>query len=144
MAVAIMCDIGSMFYQVKVQEECRDLLRFLWWNEGDTSKEPQEYRVTVHLFGAASSPGWSNFAFKTTADNNEKSLGSTNAEFLLRGVDDGLKSQPSVEEAIDLLNSAKGIYNRGGINLHKFTSNSKEEIQDLTVSDSRRPEEHGF
>lgn len=48
MAVAIMCDIESMFYQVKVQEECRDLLRFLWWNEGDTSKEPQEYRVTVH------------------------------------------------------------------------------------------------
>lgn len=64
-------------------------------------------------------------------------MGSANAEFLLRDfyVDDGLKSQPSVEEAIDLLNSAKGIYNRGGIKMHKFTSNSKEEIQGITVSD---------
>ena len=38
--VAIMCDIESMFYQVKVPEECRDLLRFLWWEDGDTSRGP--------------------------------------------------------------------------------------------------------
>ena len=52
--VRLMCDIEAMFHQVKVPEECRDLLRFLWWGDGDTSKEPQEYRMTVHLFGAAS------------------------------------------------------------------------------------------
>jgi hypothetical protein len=52
-----MCDIEAMFYQVKVPVEYRDSLRFLWWENGDTSKDPQEYRMTVHLFGAASSPG---------------------------------------------------------------------------------------
>ena len=132
-----MCDIESMFYQVKVPEEGRDLLRFLWWDKGDTSKEPQEYRMTVHLFGAASSPGCSNFALKTTADDNERSLESAPAEFLRRDfyVDDGLKSLPSVEEAVDLVNSVKEMCNRGGFNLHKFTSNSKEVIQRIPPSD---------
>lgn len=55
--VALMCDVEGMFHQVKVNEECRDLLRFLWWKNGDTSSEPREYRMTVHLFGATSSPG---------------------------------------------------------------------------------------
>ena len=48
--VAFMCDIESMFHQVGVAEEYRDLLRFLWWEDGDTSKDPLEFRMTVHLF----------------------------------------------------------------------------------------------
>jgi len=47
--LVLMCDIEAMFHQVKVPEEYRDLLRFPWWDDGDTSKKPQEYRITVHL-----------------------------------------------------------------------------------------------
>ena len=36
----------------KVTLDCRDYLRFLWWNDGDISREPEEYRMAVHLFGA--------------------------------------------------------------------------------------------
>ena len=135
--VAIMCEIESMFYQVKVPEEGRDLLCFLWWDEGDTSKEPKEYRMTVHLFGAASSPGCSNFALKTTADDNERSLGSAPAEFVRHDfyVDDRLKSLTSVEEAVNLVNSVKEMCNRGGFNLQKFTSNSKEVIRPIPALD---------
>ncbi len=60
--VAITCDIKGMFHQVKVNEEHRELLRFLWWKDGETNTEPQEYQMTVHLFGATSSPGYANFA----------------------------------------------------------------------------------
>ena len=28
-----MCDIEAMFHQVKVTEEYRDFLRFLWWED---------------------------------------------------------------------------------------------------------------
>ena len=52
--IALMFDIEPMFYQVKVPVQQRDLLRFLWWETGDTSKDPQVYKMTVHLFGAAS------------------------------------------------------------------------------------------
>lgn len=33
--VAIMADIEAMYYQVKVPEKDADLMRFLWWPEGD-------------------------------------------------------------------------------------------------------------
>lgn len=92
--------------------------------------------MIVHLFGAASSPGCSNVSLKTTAEN-EKSSGSASAEFLRRDfyVDDGLKSLPSVEEAVDLVNSVKEMCNRGGFNPHKFTSNSKEIVKRIPASD---------
>ena len=41
--VALMCDIEAMFHQVKVTEEYRDFLCFLWWEDSDTSREPQDY-----------------------------------------------------------------------------------------------------
>ena len=59
--VAFMCDIEGMFHQVRVNEEQGDLLHFLWLEDGDTTKDPHEYRMTVHLFGATSSPGCANF-----------------------------------------------------------------------------------
>ena len=91
----LICDIEAMFYQVKVPVRQKDLLRFRWWENGDTSEDPQVYRMTVHLFRAASSPGCSNFALKTIADDNEAAIGSAAAEFLGRNfyLDDGLKSK---------------------------------------------------
>ena len=38
-------------------------------------RDPVEFRMTVHLFGATSSPGCANFALKTTADQYEESCG---------------------------------------------------------------------
>ena len=46
-----------------------------------------------------------------------------------------MMSLPSVEEAVDLVNSVKEMCNRGGFNLHNFTSNSKEVIQRIPASD---------
>ena len=62
--VAFACNIEGMFHQVHINEEHRDFLCFLWWGQGDTTKEPEEYRMTVHLFGATSSPGCTNSALQ--------------------------------------------------------------------------------
>ena len=64
-----------MFCQVRVSEQYRDLLRFLWWKQGEFSGEPEEFRMTVHLFSAVSSPACVNFALKRTAHDNEPDLG---------------------------------------------------------------------
>lgn len=58
--VAFMADIESMFYQVKVPPNQRDYLRYLWWPDGDTSKDLVDHRMTVHIFGGNSSPSCSN------------------------------------------------------------------------------------
>ena len=126
-----------MFHQVGVAEEYRDLLRFLWWEDGDTSKVPLEFRMTVHLFGPTSSPGCANYALKAAADDNEKELGSASANFIRREfyVDDGLKSVASAEEAAMLIKDTKEMSKRGGFNLHKFVSNNKDVIESIPVED---------
>ena len=125
-----------MFHQVRVNEEHRDLLRFLWWPNGDTAKEPQQYRMTVHLFGATSSPGCANFALKSTADDHEAEFGVTAANFLRNDfyVDDGLKSVGTVQEAVKLIKNTKVMCDKGGFNLHKFVSNSKEVLKEIPES----------
>lgn len=102
--VAFACDIEGMFHQVHVNEEHRDLLRFLWWDQGDTTKEPTKYRMTVHLFGATSSPGCANLALRTAADDSKDDLGVEAASFIKENfyVDDGLRSVPTVPEATKL------------------------------------------
>ena len=131
------CDIESMFYQVHVRDEHRDFLRFLWWEDGNTAKDPVEYNLTVHLFGATSSPGCANFDLKRTAEDHESELGADAANFLRREfyVDDGLKSCPTVEEANRLIASVKEMCLRGGFNLQKFISNKKEVMKNIPESD---------
>ena len=135
--VPFMCDIESIVHQVGVSEECRDLLRFLWWEDGDISKDPLEFRMTVHLFGATSSPECVNYALKASADDNETELGSASANFIRREfyVDDGLKSVASVEEAVTLIKDTKEMCRRGGFNLHKFVSNNKDVIESIPIED---------
>ncbi len=65
--IAVMCDIERMFHQFHVAKEHQDYLRFLWWDDGNLDSKPSVYRMKVHLFGAASSPGCSNFGLKYLA-----------------------------------------------------------------------------
>ena len=136
-SVAFMCDIEQMFHQFKVNKEHRNFLRFLWWENGNFLGQPTEYRMTVHLFGAASSPGCANFGLKQVANDHEAQFGAEAANFI-RGdfyVDDGLKSVPTVYEAIHLIEQSKKICAEGGLRLHKFMSNSKEVLEAIPPED---------
>lgn len=92
--------------------------------------------MTVHLFGATSSPGCANYALKTSA-NDEKDLGPEAANFIQKDfyVDDGLKSVESVHDAVNLIKDTKEICRRGGFKLHKFTSSHKEVIEAIPIED---------
>ena len=46
--VAVMADIEKMYFQILVADEHRSLLRFLWWNYGDMSKEIIDNEMCVH------------------------------------------------------------------------------------------------
>ena len=129
--IAFTCDVEGMFHQLFVNPDYRNLLRFLWWDKGNVDSTPTEYRMTVHLFGATSSPGCANFTLKRTADDFEELFGSEPTTFVKKDfyVDDGLKSVPSATEASALIKSTKSLLAKGGFNLHKFISNSKEVIE---------------
>ncbi|XP_060596964.1 uncharacterized protein LOC132750911 [Ruditapes philippinarum] len=92
--VALVADIEAMFHQVKVKDSDKDALRFLWWPNGDISKEPIEYCMNVHLFGATSSPSCAAFSLKRTARDNSHAFSDETVGTIERNfyVDDLLKS----------------------------------------------------
>ena len=134
--VAFMTDIKSMFHQFMVAEDHRDLLRFLWWEDGDPNKPVVEYRMKVHLFGASSSPGCANFGLKKAADDGEEEFGNDAASFIRRDfyVDDGLKSVPTAQ-AVDLIKSSQKICAKAGLKLHKVISNNKEVLKAIPAEE---------
>ncbi|XP_078495461.1 uncharacterized protein LOC144750543 [Ciona intestinalis] len=136
--VAITSDIEAMFHQFFVQEEDRDYLRFLWWQDNNfINGKVKEYRMTVHLFGAASSPGVANFGLKRAADDGEANFGSDAAEFVRNNfyVDDGLISVPTCDEAVSLIRASKNLCAEAGLRLHKITSNKREVMLNIPISD---------
>ena len=134
--IALLCDIEKMFHQFHVQEEDRNYLRFLWWKDGDTTTQPQEYRMKVHLFGAVSSPGCANYGLKYLAKEHSHSH-PVGAQFVAKDfyVDDGVTSADTVEKAIQLAQEAREICTKGGLRLHKFVSNNHAVLQSLPPSE---------
>ena len=133
--VPIMADIEAMFHQVRIPEEQRSFLRFLWWEDGDTKTEPAEYEMCVHIFGAISSPSCANYALKRTAEDNREQFGNEAADTILRDfyVDDMLKSIDDDEGAVSLLSEVQNSCKEGGFNLTKVVSNSHKVISSTAV-----------
>ena len=131
--VAFMGDIEAMFYQVLVPAEQRDFLRFLWWPHGDMNGTLVEYRMTVHPFGAVSSPSCSNFALRKTANENEAEVGMAAAETMCRNfyVDDCLKSVATKAEATELISCLRQACGKGGFRLTKFICNERDVLESV-------------
>ncbi|XP_068247736.1 uncharacterized protein [Palaemon carinicauda] len=130
-SVAFNWDVEAMYHQVLVNEEHRNLLRFLWFDNHDLDGNIVQYRMTVHLFGARSSPSVTNYALKATADRFKDKTTEKAAEFIKEDfyVDDGLKSVATVEEAINLAKDSQMICKRGGFHLHKLVANNAEVLK---------------
>ena len=125
--IALMADIEGMFHRVQVPVEDCDMLRFLWWPDGDFDQGLVEYPMTVHLFGAASSPSCTNFALHRTADDNAYNFSELAVETIKKNfyVDDCLKSVPSGEEGAGLARELIGVCAAGGFRLTKWMLSSR-------------------
>ncbi|XP_062393459.1 uncharacterized protein LOC134080863 [Sardina pilchardus] len=124
--VAITADIEQMFHSFVVREDHRNFLRFLWFRDNDTSKDIVEYRMRVHVFGNSPSPAVAMYGLRRAALHGEAEFGANAKRFVQRDfyVDDGLKSLPSVAEAIDLLKATQDMLAISNLRLHKIASNS--------------------
>ena len=138
--VAVTADVKAMFHQVKVPRTDRDFLRFLWWSDGDRESAPTEYRMTVHLFGAVSSPSCANFALRKAAEDNAGKFSREAVDVIYRNfyVDDCLKSVDSEEKARAVVRQVREICKEGGFHLTKFVSNREYVLQDLPEEDRSR------
>lgn len=128
--VGLVADIEAMFHQVLVEPRDCDVLRFLWWPDGDLTKELVEYRMVKHLFGAKSYPSIANFCLKKTADLEKEAIDPEAVETVKKNmyVDDLMKSAGTTQKAINLVEQLHELLARGGFRLTKWYSNSRKVI----------------
>ena len=133
--VAAMGDVQAMFHQVRVPVADRDLLRFLWWPNGNLAKELEEYRMTVHLFGAVASPSCANFAMRRNAEDHQHEFPPDVVSTVMKNfyVDDCLKSLPSSSVAIKHVDDLRNLMMRGGFNLTKWVSSDRKVLESIPV-----------
>ena len=134
---AVVADIKKMFYQVKVAPQDRDLMRFFWWPNGDLDVQPHTYRMTVHLFGAASSPSVANFALHQTIEENRQMFSSTVCDSAVKCfyVDDFLCAVPTEHEAVNLARDISVLCSKGGFEIAKWMSNSHAVLQSIPADE---------
>ena len=135
--VAFMSDVEAMFHQVRVSPEDRSALRFLLWPDGNMDLKPEEVMMSVHLFGAVSSPSCANFALRKTAADNRDHFSDEAIKTVERNfyVDDCLKSVESEQDAIHLAGELSQLLMKGGFRLTKWLSNSRKTIESIPESD---------
>ncbi|XP_038133532.1 uncharacterized protein LOC119778397 [Cyprinodon tularosa] len=122
-----------MYHQVRVPDEDSDLLRFLWWPEGDLNQPLREYKMVVHLFGAKSSPSCANYALRRTAEDGKDRSSPEAVTTILEHfyVDDCLVSVSDKKKAISLTKDLIALCKSGGFHLAKWSSNSREVLSSL-------------
>ncbi len=131
-----MCDIERMFHQFHVKKGDQDYLQLLRWENGNLEITPSVYRLGDHLFGAASSPGCSNFGLKHLATQGRGQYSEDPIRFIQRNfyVDDGLISVQTEAEAIQLIKESRELCFTGRLRLHKFVSNSERVMATIHIS----------
>ena len=129
--IAVTADIEAMLCQVRVAPSDKDALRFYWWPNGDLDRIPEIYRMTVHLFGAKSSPSCATFCLRQTAEKFGKYFDPCVAAIELNNfyVDDCLFSIETEEVAISIVNNLRSLLLKGGYKLTKRLSTSSQVMQ---------------
>ncbi|XP_076037326.1 uncharacterized protein LOC143022832 [Oratosquilla oratoria] len=95
---ACTADIETMYYQVKVPEDDRDYLHFLWWKDGHIGSDIVKLRMTSHPFGASCSPSIANYALKRVVQDHGNQFHKSVSEIVLNNfyVDDLLVSSDDI------------------------------------------------
>ena len=126
--VALTGDVEKAFLMVRMIEEDRDVLRFLWVDDIDKfSPEIVVLRFTRVVFGVSSSP----FLLNATIKHHIEQYKEADPEFVetfLRSiyVDDLSSGASEVDAAYELYLKSKLRLAEGGFNLRKFASNCPE------------------
>ena len=125
--IAIMADIEQMFFSFGVEESHRNLLRFLWFEDNDPSKQLIEYRMCKHVFGNSPSPAIATYGLRKCVEKSDADVHDfVNRDFY---VDDGLSSHTSISAAVDLLRRTQSDLQVDGLRLHKIASNHSEVLK---------------
>ena len=127
---AFIGDVESMYYQVVIPEDERDVLRFLWYDDEDCGRVKQ-LRMTRDVFGGVWCASSSTYALRkstTVMPCSDDIKRIINDCFY---VDDCLVSLPSRSEAVAIIEGTRAVLGNAGFKLTKFISNCEDVIRAL-------------
>ena len=136
--VGMVADIEAILHQVLVDPKDCDSLLFLWWPNGDLTKDLKEYRMVKHLFGATSLPSVANFCLRKTVQLHQEEFDKKVIETVNREVyvDDMMKSTSTTEKAISLASQLRTLLEKGGFRSTKWYRSDREVT--ATIPESER------
>ena len=128
---AIQADVEAMYNQVRIPDEDKDALRFLWY-EGQDLKH---YRMTSHLFEGVRYASSSTYALQNTVKKCDDRCSPIVRDTVMNSfyVDDCLRSSATKEEAREILHGTTEVLQVGGFTLTKFIVNKIELLEEVPV-----------
>ena len=128
--IALNADISKMYSQVALSPADRDLHRFIW--RASPSEPLSEYRMCRVTFGVSASPYLAVKTLQRTARDHGGDYPSATHHILHSFyVDDFLGGADSTQEAVQLFHQLREVLLKGGFNLTKWRSSSKEVLQQI-------------
>jgi hypothetical protein len=122
--IAFTADIAKMYRQINLTEEDKKM-HHIFWRE-DPSEPVREYKLNTVTYGTASAPYLAVRVLQQLAQDEQESLplASSIAQSDLY-VDDLMSGAESDNEAFQIQDQLLELMNRGGLQLRKWSSNSK-------------------
>ncbi|KAL9976468.1 hypothetical protein ACROYT_G013775 [Oculina patagonica] len=144
--VALIGDLEKAFLNIEINPEERDLLRFLWIDDINSSNpEVITLRFTRLVFGLVCSP----FILNVTLRNHLSKYENIDPSFVdtvVRAlyVDDFASGKDTVKDSFELYRKLKLRFGEGGFNMRKWASNSQElteliKKEEATISATPKP-----
>ena len=123
--IPLSADIEKMYHQVLVEGEEQPFFSFLWRKPGSNAA-PDVYVMTVHIFGAISSPATCMYALRRTAVDFGSSFPDV-AHLVATNfyVDNYLDSVDTEDEAIKRSEQLTTLLGQGGFRLRKWITSSR-------------------
>ena len=129
--IALMAYVEKMFLQIKVDKRDQDALRYLW-RDLKSDEPPKVYKLQRLAFGVNCSPFLAIATVQSHVMKCSEELPDASREVLsIMYVDDCLSGADDVEATVTLQQSLDKMMGRGGFNLTKWASNSKEVLSHI-------------
>ena len=122
--VALVCDIQEMYLQIANEPEDRRLFQILW-RDGETGRNPDEYKFSRVVFGKNSVSFEGQFIVQENARRHKTEF-PLPAKTVLQStyMDDSLDSVEEDKKEVELYHQLNALWAKAGMHTRKWVSNS--------------------